>query len=134
MSAILDDVIAYLDSSLATLTAATNLFATVMPESPDDVVAVTETPGPAPVDTMGTGAPSVETPRLQVLSRAEHPATAKARAREAWLALGAIGEGLLGGGDRRVLRVQVDQSPFVVGRDGNDRIIYGFNCQAWRDV
>lgn len=132
MTTILDDLAAYIDAS-TTLTAGTDLFATVMPEAPDNCVAIIPVPGPAPVDTMGTGRPSVDTPRVQVLSRhKDRPDLAESRAREVWNAFGSIGDGVLGGGSERTLRVQVDQSPFLVGRDQNDRPIFGFNSQAWR--
>lgn len=75
MSSPLQDVYTYLQtiSSLG-LTGGTNLYVSLMtddpiPEQPDDVVVITETPGVAPEWTMGSTLPAIEEVNVQVLSR-----------------------------------------------------------------
>lgn len=132
MSEVLDDLGAYIDASTA-LTLGTDLFLSVMPETPDACTAVIETVSPAPVDTFGASAiPTIEMPRAQVLTRHARPDIAKTTSRTVWAALGAIPEGVLGGGDKRWLRCELLQSPFLVGRDENDRTLVGFSIQVWK--
>jgi hypothetical protein len=133
VSEVLDDIGAALETA-GVGTQGTDLFLSVMPETPDTCVAVVEVAGIEPVDVFRDSAPIIETPRLQVLSRARRADDAKTKARAAWLALAGVGEGTVGGGNKRWLNIDVVQSPFMIGRDENDRVIYGFNAQAWRDV
>lgn len=133
MSEVLDDIGAFLEAQ-AVGTQGTTLFLSVLPDAPDACVAVIETQGPGPVDTFIDTQPVVETPRFQVLVRALRPDSAKTKARAAWTALASAPTGTIGGGDKAWLNIDVEQSPFMIGRDDNDRVIYGFNCQAWRNT
>lgn len=75
MSSPLQDVATFLPTvdSLG-LTAGTNFYVSLMtddpiPEQPDDVVVITETPGVAPEWTMGSTLPAIEEVNVQVISR-----------------------------------------------------------------
>ena len=65
--ALLPDVGAYLAAAGLSLTVGTNLFYGRLPDTPDKCVAIYETGGAAPVDTMSDNTePIVVQPRLQV--------------------------------------------------------------------
>lgn len=65
----LNDVITYLTGAGLGLTFGTNLFASLMPDSPDTCVTVIEYPGAGPDWMMGIALPGVEETNYQVVAR-----------------------------------------------------------------
>lgn len=69
MATILESIGDYLvTNSLGTL--GTNLFLGILPETPDECVAVYENAGSSPAFTMGTGGIVIDYPMIQVIARA----------------------------------------------------------------
>lgn len=133
MTTIVEDLGTVLDAT-PDFASGTDLFGSTMPEEPDTVTSLTLTPPVPPIDVFTSALPPIERPRVQVLCRAKHPATAEAKARAAYVALAGIAEGIVSGGSKRTLRVFPESTPFKVGVDANDRTIFGFTVMAWRDA
>jgi hypothetical protein len=108
-----------------------DLFAGRMPEEPDEVIALMSYPGEAPVFTHDRpGEINYERPRAQVMVRSRYRANAEAKAQAILVALSAIVEQEIQG--TRYLRVIPLQSPFVAGRDNNDRTLIACNYRAMK--
>ena len=124
------DVATYLDAQLATLTIGVNLFVGRMPDTPDTCVTLFEYGGSAPTDTLGTGLPVLENPRVQVVTRGVTYAATETTARAVWAALQAIQNSTLSG----VLyqRMSAIQGPFPLERDTQDRILFVQNYMVMR--
>ena len=69
MASVLTEVVDYLATELS-LTAGTNIFETILPDTPDAVVAVEETGGAAPERQFGSTAPVFEFPSIRVMFHA----------------------------------------------------------------
>ncbi len=124
------DVATYLDAQLATLTIGVNLFVGRMPDAPDTCVTLFEYGGSAATETLGTGLPVLENPRVQVLTRGVTYAATETMARAVWSALQAIQNSTLSG----VLyqRMSAIQGPFPLERDTQDRILFVQNYMVMR--
>ena len=110
------------------LTAAT-IVKSFVPSTPDDVVAIFETGGPAPVHGMARGPASalLERPHVQILSRAGRADTAKKNIQDA--------NRLLDGLDLTINNVRYHgiyalQSPFFMERDNSGRVTYAVNFEV----
>jgi hypothetical protein len=114
------------------LTLGTNLFLGRLPESPDTCVAIYQYAGLRPLDQLGTAAPNLEQPSLQVRCRATSYATAEALANDIWGVLVVILNQTLT--STRYLRVEPQQSPFPLERDTQDRIIFVANYNVTKEV
>ena len=114
------------------LTLGTNLFLGRLPESPDTCVAIYQYAGLRPIDQLGTAAPNLEQPSLQVRCRATSYATAEALANDIWGVLVVILNQTLT--STRYLRVEPQQSPFPLERDTQDRIIFVANYNVTKEV
>ena len=126
---LLDDVGAYLDSQLVTLTIGTNLFLGRMPDTPDTCVAIYEYGGDAPISTMGSDAmPPVEQPRIQILCRAPGYSSARSLALSCWTVVEAVLNETLSG--TRYHRITANQSPFPLERDSHDRVLFAQNFRV----
>lgn len=125
---LLTDIGAYLDTQLGSLTAGTNLFYGRLPDGPDTCVALIETGGQSPTNTMVNGKPLVLRPRIQVLTRAKAYADADSLANSVWAALEGILDDSLSG--TRYYNVTAIQSPFSLERDSQDRQIMAQNFQV----
>ena len=114
------------------LTLGTNLFLGRLPESPDTCVAIYQTTGIAPMDQLGSAAPNLEQPPLQVRCRATSYSTGEALANDVWGVLVLILNETLT--STRYLRVEALQSPFPLERDTQDRIIFVANYRIIKEV
>ncbi|MGA1036649.1 MAG: minor capsid protein [Ilumatobacteraceae bacterium] len=131
--ALLDEVGAYLETEIGSLTLGTNLFLGRMPDDPDTCVTVYEYGGDAPVNTMGSDAmPPVEQPRIQILVRASGYSTARTLALSCWTAVEAILNENLSG--TRYHRVSANQSPFPLERDSQDRVLFAQNFRVQKEL
>lgn len=114
------------------LTLGTNLFLGRLPESPDTCVAIYQFAGLGPMDQLGTAAPNLEVPSLQVRCRATSYATAEALANDIWGVLVVILNETLT--STRYLRIEPQQSPFPLERDTQDRVIFIANYNVTKEV
>lgn len=123
--AILDNIGTLLETEIVSLTLGTNLFLGRLPDEPDTAVALFETGGEAPVNTMGGGQYELEQPRLQVLTRGAAYSATHTLAMSVWLELEAIANSTLS--STLYQRITAVQSPFPLERDSLDRIIFSQN-------
>jgi hypothetical protein len=129
MSTLLD-IATYLDAQQASLTLGTNLFLGRMPDSPDACVALYEYGGSAPDNTMGGGLPVLQNPSVQIAVREVLYASAESLISLCWGTLEGIIDMSLSG--TRYNRVTAIQSPFVLERDSQDRVIFVQNFNVTR--
>ena len=113
-------------------TLGTSLFLSMMPETPDTLVAVYENSGDPPQFTMGAAAWAIDRPTLQVICRAtrgDYP-TARDKAEAIRALLGAVTEQTLSG--INVMRIQPTGSVVPMGEDENLRpmISVNFECMV----
>ena len=124
----LTDVGTYLAAaSISTqdLTLGTNLFLGRLPDSPDTCVGLIQTGGTAPTDTFGTSYPPLETQGLQTLVRAASYATAEALAVDIFKSLQSVENETLT--STLYLKIEGNQSPFPLERDGQERLVVSCN-------
>ena len=128
---LLDDLADRLTSQ-AVATTGTDLFKSVMPSTPDELIALYQTGGGPPVEVMarGPGTAAVERPHVQVLARAARPDTAHKRAQDVWFALDALGGLTING--VRYLSVFALQSPFFLNTDDVGRYVVACNFEISR--
>lgn len=129
---VLDDLADRLTTQ-SVATTGTDLFKGNMPTTPDEVIALYMTGGPAPIHTMnaGPGTAIVERPHIQVLARASRVDTAFKRAQDVYHALDALGDVTLNG--VRYLAVWALQPPFFMREDETGRKVCAVNFEVWRE-
>lgn len=107
------------------------IFAGVSPPHGDTVVTVYETGGLPPVHTMGHGVGFVERPQVQVVSRASTYATARQNAQVAFQLLDGMPRRQING--TWYLYAEAVQSPFLIGRDAQERVQVAFNVNIIKE-
>lgn len=124
---VLDDISDVLSSGGIT----PSIYKSVLPSTPDSVLALFETGGPAPIHAMakGPGTAVVERPHVQVLSRDTRADTARHIAQQATALLDALERTVNG---VRYLSVYAIQSPFFMQRDETGRVLYAVNFEVLR--
>ena len=140
MATVLDDIAAHLATQgVGTVGGTTDvaIYKGHMPPDPDQVVALIELRGLAPIDTLGmtAGGQSVEIPMLQVLVRSQTDNYEQARilAETVYKTLHGITGQTVGGG-ARYLTIEALSSPYNFGEDKNGRWIIGFNLLTWKEL
>lgn len=117
-------------------TAGTDLFAGLMPASPDNAVTVYETGGRATVHAMhgSAGQAVVEQPRVQVVSRGATDSyeAARAVAQKAFLLLDGLPSRTINGVS--YFWGSAVQSPFLMGRDEQGRPLVAFNADIFKQL
>lgn len=124
------EIVDYVDSQMASLTVATNLFDHRMPASPTECVAIAETGGMEPLQTLG---PSFvwERPRVQVSVRSTTFAAARTLVGDIWTLFKAFQPQSLGGvAYKHIIPLQ---SPFLMSMTEEDYPVFGFNMQVEKD-
>lgn len=135
MSDTLEELAAYMDTTLSLATRGTDLFAgRLPPDTPDLATAIELSPvSRKPEKTMG---PTVvaEYPRIQVKCRGSinDMKSARDRAMAAYRALIAVGSVTISG--TRWMFIEAIDSPGSLGQDENGRFIYVFNLEATKEV
>lgn len=129
---LLDDLKDYLTSQ-GGWTGGTDLFVGTIEPTPDTALAVYETGGQSPVRGMGNtaGDHAVERPSIQVVSRAVSYATARANAQKAFLLIDGFPDRLIN--NVRYKYGEARQSPFLMGRDEQDRVLVAFNADLVKE-
>lgn len=125
---VLDEIAAFV-ATACSLTVGTTVFKGALPSSPDACMAVYEYPGVAPDYVFGVSGVSVEYPRVQIVARgaADDYSTPRSVAETAYRAIAAAAPQSLS--STRYLSMMPLQSPFVLNRDANGRVVIAFNVQ-----
>lgn len=127
----IDELGAYLQG-LGIGTLDVDLFLAGLPDSPDAAAAIAEYPGEEPTWSHSTSGVNTERRRFQLTTRAATLQAAMAKAEEANRALCLVHNTFLSG--TWYVRVYPLQSPFPLGRDGNDRSRYACNYRVEKSV
>lgn len=120
----------YIDSASTRFTAGTNLFGNALPDEPNTATSLTEYGGGAPEYVFANDLPVNENQRVQVSCRSTSSTRARANAQAAWVAVSGIANETLSG--KSWLRAKPVQSPFLLRRDEQGRVIFAFNCDVMR--
>jgi len=131
--ALLDDLGTYVDTNTS-LTLGTDLFLSLMPDTPDNVVALYEsTGGVVPVSTMGsTNLPQIERPELQVIVRNTSYSTGRTLANTLWELLTAVSNTTIE--STLYHRIESTSSPFVFDRDDSRRVLFSCNFNVMKEL
>jgi len=116
-------------------TQGTDLFRGSLPDAPDLCMAVVPTGGLGSIMTMTATLAGLapERPRVQILTRSPVQDQPAGLAR-AELAYGKLHNARFTGvSGIRYLLLEALQKPHVVGRDENNRHLFSFNVQVWKD-
>lgn len=133
MGVMLDDIGAYIDTNFVSLTLGNNLFLSLLPETPANVVAVIENSGMAPVFTQGSShLPRIERPEIQVLVRNDTYSAGRALAESIYRLLTQITNQTIGG--VRYHRVEAISSPALLERDKNYKAIFTTNFYVMKEL
>lgn len=128
---VLTDIGTYLDGQSASITLSTNFFYSLLPETPDNCVALISEGGPSPLFTMGTtNTPTIERPQIQLLVRNTSYATGEALIDALYRILTAISNQSLSG--TTYLRVEAMSFPALIERDQSKRVLFSCNFDVQR--
>lgn len=130
---LLEDVGEYLAAGALSLTMGTNLFGSKMPDSPDAVTVLYDSPGLGDEETFGD---EIEQPGFQIVARCgglTGAADARAHLYAVRARLKLVVNMQLVSGGTRWLRIVPQDSPFLLHRDERDRVLYACNFQAMRE-
>lgn len=128
--ALLDDIGGYVNDNTA-FTLGTDLFLSLLPESPDNGVVLIENTGVAPIFTQGsTNLPKLERPEIQVLVRHTSYATGRANAETVYRLLTQVTNATING--NLYQRIEAIASPALMERDVNRRVIFTTNFNVIR--
>jgi hypothetical protein len=112
-------------------TVATDIFLTVMPDSPDFCIVLVEDTGTGPEQVFGSSSYAIERPRIRVFVRASRNDYPAARAKAVLIrnAIGGIRDQIISG--VHFLSVMATSDIYPVGRDGDDRPTIGIDFSGW---
>lgn len=123
--AMLDDFGSYVNTNTS-FTLGTDLYLSLMPESPDNVVVLIENSGTAPVFTLGsTNTPQMERPELQVIVRNTSYATGRSNSETLYRLLTQITNTTIG--STLYHRVEAVAAPALYDRDSSRRSLFTCN-------
>jgi len=112
---LLEDIGAYVDANTS-LTLGSTLYLSMLPETPDDVVAIIEDSGMSPLFTHGaSNLPKLERPGIQVIIRNRSYATGRSLANDIWRLLAQVANQTING--NLYQRIEPVASPAVYDRD-----------------
>ena len=106
------------------------MFINSSPDEPATATSIVEYGGSPPDYVFGNDLPTNENARVQISCRSTSSTKARANAHAAWVAVGKIANETLSG--KSWLRATPLQSPFLLRRDEQNRVIFAFNCAAMR--
>jgi len=113
-------------------TQGTDLFLGSRPDYPDTCLAIQQYTGGPPEYVQNSFLPVAERVQIQVVARAVRYEDADLLAARAWEALAVITNALLSGTYYRSIRP--NNSPAILGRDTNDRILIFFNATVEKEL
>lgn len=134
---LLDDIADYISSGgVGTVgsTASWGIFKGIRPDFPDKCVAVYEYGGAFSLHAMssGPGRAVAERPRVQVVIRTNNYSTGRTKANEVFRLLDGLRERAINGVTYKW--AAAIQSPFLLGRDENDRALIAANYEVWKAI
>ena len=121
-------------ASACSLTVGTTVFRGTLPATPDACCAIYEYGGEAPTTTFGVAAIALEYPRVQIVfrgARNDYDAP-RALAETAYRACAAANHQSLS--STRYLAMEPLQSPFLLRRDENERVVIAFNVRLTKEL
>ena len=128
---VLEDLGGYLDTQTGQLTAGTNLFYGLLPDTPAICVSLYENAGASPLSTMGSvNLPVLERPQLQVFVRHTSYSTGRDLADTIYRILTQIANATIN--SNTYLRVEAISSFAVLERDESRRVIFVSNFDVVR--
>lgn len=125
------DVADYLEAE--GLIEAGEYFISEVPNTPNDIVVLHETPGLAPGFVHGKIGAAYEYPRLRVITRSANYETAYSKAHAIFRILSNVANLDLGPDEVRYLRISPMGSPAQTQRDGNDRVLIIAEYQVMKE-
>ena len=120
----------YLDTASTRYTIGTNLFLNALPDEPATATSITEYGGGPPDYVFANDLPVNENQRVQMACRSTSSTKARANANAGWVAVSGIANESLS--SHSWLRAVPVQSPFLLRRDEQGRVIFAFNFDAVR--
>ena len=127
---LVEDLGTYIDSASTRFTLGTNLYLNASPDEPATAAAIIEYPGGSPDYVFANDLPVNENARVQIACRSTSSTRARANAHAAWVAVSGIANETLSG--KSWLRAKPIQSPFLLRRDEQNRVIFAFNADCVR--
>ncbi len=130
--ALLDEVGTYVSANVSGLTLGTNLYLSMMPDTPDICAALYSLTTDSPYFTMNgsTSQPVLENPRIQLYVRHSSYATGEALVYTTWQQMTEVSDDTLSGVN--YLRLQALGSPEFLERDSNHNVIFTATFQAMK--
>ena len=130
--ALLDEVGTYVSDNVSGLTLGTNLYLSMMPDTPDICAALYSLTTDSPYFTMNgsTTQPVLENPRIQLYVRHSSYATGEALIYTTWKQMTEVSDNTLSGVN--YLRLQALGSPEFLERDSNHNVIFHTTFQAMK--
>jgi hypothetical protein len=130
--ALLDEVGTYVSANVSGLTLGTNLFLSMLPDSPAICAALYSVTSDVPYFTMNgsTSEPVLENPRVQLYLRHSSYATGEALMYTIWKQMTEVSDDTLSGVS--YLRLQALGSPQFLERDDNFNVLWTTNFQAMK--
>ncbi len=119
-----------LDSASTRFALGTNTFLNALPDEPGTAASLVEYGGGAPDYVFANDLPVNENARVQIACRSTSSTRARANANAAWVAVSGIANESLSG--HTWLRAKPIQSPFLLRRDEQNRVIFAFNADCTR--
>jgi len=134
---LLDDIGDYLSSQgIGTVgsTASWGIYLGRRPDYPDKAVSVHEYGGAGSLHAMssGPGRAVAERPRVQVVVRTNSYSTGRTKANEVFRLMDGLRERTINGVTYKW--TAAIQSPFLMGRDENDRALIACNYEVWKAI
>jgi hypothetical protein len=126
----IEDVGEYLDAQSTRFNLGVATFLNSLPSEPNRAHGLFETPGLPPVRAFGSTGPSWERGRVQVQCRSTSSVTARADIDAAFVLLEGVQNQTIQ--SNTFLRVSAAQSPFLLERDKQGRVVFGCNFDVWR--
>lgn len=115
-------------------TSGSTLFGGALPPTPDACVAVKEYPGGPPIYFFGEAKPGIEQPRIQILARGAARDYSGPRLLIEQIYQSLAARGAFVQGTARYLDLEPLQPPYELGRDENERWVFGFNLRIWKGL
>ena len=130
--ALLDEVGTYVSANVTGLTLGTNLYLSMMPDTPDICAALYSLTTDSPYFTMNGSntQPVLENPRIQLYLRHSSYATGEALVYTTWKQMTEVSDDTLSGVN--YLRLQALGSPEFLERDSNHNVIFTATFQAMK--
>lgn len=130
--ALLDEVGTYVSANVSGLTLGTNLYLSMMPDTPDICAALYSLTTDSPYFTMNgsNSQPVLENPRIQLYVRHSSYATGEALVYTTWKQMTEVSNDTLSGVN--YLRLQALGSPEFLERDDNHNVIFHATFQAMK--